>query len=53
MFPNLLQSFKRNGFISVELIYKEGTKEVDKRLITPIGIKADTPNHPGARPSNH
>jgi hypothetical protein len=38
------------GFIHVELIYKEGTKEVDKRLITPIGIKADTPNHPGVDP---
>jgi hypothetical protein len=46
----LITKLNRMGFIHVELIYKEGTKEVDKRLITPIGIKADTPNHPGVDP---
>ena len=33
------------GLVLVELIYKEGTKEVDKRLITPISIDAHTPTH--------
>jgi hypothetical protein len=46
----LITKLNRNGFIKVDLIYKEGTKEVDKRLITPIGFNADTPNHPGADP---
>jgi hypothetical protein len=32
------------------LTYKEGTKEVDKRLITPIGVNADTPAHECADP---
>jgi len=46
----LITKLNRTGFIKVQLIYKEGTKEVDKRLITPIGINADTPNHPGVDP---
>jgi DNA-binding Lrp family transcriptional regulator len=43
----LITKFKRNGFITVDLIYKEGTKEVDKRLITPIRIDAHTPSTHG------
>lgn len=33
------------GLVSVDLVYKEGTKEVDKRTITPVYIKEDTPIH--------
>jgi hypothetical protein len=39
----LITKLNRTGFILVELIYKEGTKEVDKRLITPIRIDSHTP----------
>jgi len=46
----LITKLNRNGFVKVELIYKEGTKEVDKRLITPIGVNADTPTHECADP---
>jgi len=41
----LITKLNRTGFILVELIYKEGTKEVDKRLITPIRIDTHTPTH--------
>ena len=33
------------GLIKVELIYKDGTKEVDKRLIYPYDIHDHTPRH--------
>ena len=44
----MVTSLKRKGFISVELVYKPGTKEIDKRIIrtnvyNPIGENADTP----------
>lgn len=41
----LITKLNRMGLVLVELIYKEGTKEVDKRLITPISIDAHTPTH--------
>ena len=46
----LLTKLSRMGLISIELIYKEGTKEVDKRTITPIRTNEDTPNHSGVDP---
>jgi hypothetical protein len=46
----LITKLNRNAFIKVELIYKEGTKEVDKRLITPIRIDTHTPTHECADP---
>jgi Helix-turn-helix domain len=46
----LITKLNRTGFILVELIYKEGTKEVDKRLITPIRIDSHTPTHECADP---
>jgi DNA-binding Lrp family transcriptional regulator len=41
----LITKLVRLNFISVVITYKELTKEVDKRVITPIGVKADTPTH--------
>ena len=46
----LITKLNRKGLINVELIYKEGTKEVEKRLITPIRIDAHTPTHTCADP---
>jgi DNA-binding transcriptional ArsR family regulator len=46
----LITKLNRMGLINVELIYKEGTKEVDKRLITPIRIDSHTPTHECADP---
>lgn len=39
----LVTKLAREGFIRVKLIYKTGTKEVEKRLITPIRFEEDTP----------
>jgi hypothetical protein len=44
----MVTSLKRKSFISVELVYKPGSKEIDKRIIRtnviqPIGENADTP----------
>lgn len=41
----LITKLSRMGFIAVELIYKAGTKEVEKRTITPIRMNEDTPTH--------
>lgn len=41
----LISNLNDTGLIKVDLIYKEGTKEVDKRLITPIDIDDHTPGH--------
>lgn len=46
----LLSKLASLSFITTELIYKEGTKEVDKRVITPIPIETDTPPHTGVYP---
>jgi hypothetical protein len=46
----LLTKLVRMEFITVDLIYKEGTKEVEKRTITPILIKEHTPTHTGVDP---
>jgi hypothetical protein len=42
----MITTLKRKGFISVELIYKAGTKQIEKRVITrlnPLGENAYTP----------
>lgn len=41
----LISKLSKMNLISVELIYKLGSKEVDKRIITPISMNADTPTH--------
>jgi Mn-dependent DtxR family transcriptional regulator len=46
----LITKLARMGLVTVDLTYKEGTKEVDKRLITPILIEAHTPPHVGVDP---
>ena len=46
----LITKLARLGLITVDLTYKEGTKEVDKRVITPILIDEYTPTHVGVDP---
>lgn len=46
----LISKFVEMGFVTVELIYKNNTKEVEKRTITPIYIQEDTPPHLGGYP---
>jgi hypothetical protein len=46
----LITKLSRLNLIKVKLIYKKGTKEVDKRVIYPICINDDTPNHTGVDP---
>ena len=41
----LITKLARMNFILVEITYIEGTKEVDKRFLTPISINTDTPTH--------
>jgi hypothetical protein len=35
----LLTSLRRKGFIKIDLIYKKGTKEIEKRIIKPVSVK--------------
>lgn len=46
----LIRKLVHMGFIKVDLIYKKGTKEVEKRIITPLVVKDCTPNHAGGEP---
>jgi hypothetical protein len=54
----MLTSLNRKGYISIDLIYKLGTKEIEKRLIkpillfkhTPIAEKEHTPTEKGVDP---
>lgn len=46
----LISKLVQMKLINVDLIYKKGTKEVEKRVITPIRIEADTPPHAGGDP---
>lgn len=46
----LLTKLARMNFISVEIVYINGTKEVDKRFLTPIGVDSHTPTHECAYP---
>lgn len=38
----LLTSLRRKGFINIELIYKSGTKEIEKRIIRPVSVQSLT-----------
>jgi hypothetical protein len=46
----LVSKLSKMGLITVDLIYKEGSLEVDKRTITPIRFETDTPPHLGVDP---
>ncbi len=46
----LISKLSRMGLIQVEFIYKTGTKEVEKRIITPLIMEEYTPNHAGVDP---
>lgn len=46
----LITKLARMNLISVEIVYVDGTKEVDKRFLTPIGIDTQTPTHECAYP---
>ena len=46
----LISKLSQMNLIKVDLIYKKGTLEVDKRVITPIHLEADTPPHGGGDP---
>jgi hypothetical protein len=46
----LISKLVKMGLVNVYLIYKQGTKEVDKRIISPIFINEYTPNHTGVDP---
>jgi hypothetical protein len=39
----LVNKLAKLGLVSVEIVYKEDSKEVDKRFITPICFEANTP----------
>lgn len=41
----LITKLARMNLILVEIAYVDGTKEVDKRFLTPIGIDSHTPTH--------
>jgi hypothetical protein len=46
----MLTSLRRKGFIEIELIYKEGTKQIEKRIIRPIPIgQMDVPPRSNGR----
>lgn len=41
----MITALKRKGYISVQLLYKDGTKQIDKRIIHVLGDYADTSSH--------
>jgi hypothetical protein len=40
----LITDLNRRGYLTVDLVYKEGTKEVEKRVIRPLAEKRYTPS---------
>src|SRR6476469_3867874 len=40
----LLTKLRRMGLIEIVLIYKQGSKEIEKRIITPLGADTHTPS---------
>jgi hypothetical protein len=46
----LITKLSKMELVKVDLTYKKGTKEVEKRLITPIRFYEDTPTHSGVDP---
>lgn len=48
----LINSLKKKGFIKVNLIYKQNSKEIQKRVIIPINIDVNTYKQISSRPVN-
>lgn len=48
----LISSLKNKGYIKVQIIYKENSKEIAKRVLTPINIYAHTYKQIITRPIN-
>ena len=48
----VINSLKKKGFIKVNLIYKQNSKEIQKRVIIPINIDANTYKQISSRPVN-
>lgn len=48
----LLKKFVKLELITLQLIYKTGSKEIDKRILTPSNIEVTTPPHECYYPSN-
>lgn len=48
----LISSLKNKGYIKVQIIYKENSKEIAKRILTPINIYAHTSKQISTRPIN-
>lgn len=46
----LISKLAKMGLVHVDIIYKKGTKEVEKRIIKPLIIYTYTPNHVGVDP---
>lgn len=48
----IINSLKRKGFIKVNLIYKQNSKEIAKRIIIPINIDVNTYKQISSKPIN-
>ncbi len=48
----VINSLKKKGFIKVNLIYKQNSKEIQKRVIIPINIDVNTYKQISSRPVN-
>lgn len=48
----LISSLKNKGYIKVEIIYKKNSKEIAKRILTPINMYANIYKQIGTRPIN-
>ena len=48
----LINSLKNKGYIQVKMIYKKGSKQILKRVLTPINIYVNTYKQNSARPIN-
>ena len=48
----VINSLKKKGFINVNLIYKQNSKEIQKRVIIPINIDVNTYKQISSRPVN-
>lgn len=48
----VINALKKKGFIKVNLIYKQNSKEIQKRVIIPINIDVNTYKQISSRPVN-
>ena len=48
----LINSLKKKGYIQVKMIYKQESKQIVKRVLTPINIYVNTYKQNSARPIN-